>query len=67
MSNKGENPSLADYSVTITVMMTMRRIIGSIVKKQSSGGKWLISEVIFDTVRVYIYFSGDDVDYVLKV
>ena len=62
MSNKGKNPSLADYSVTITVMMTMRRIIGSIVKKQSSGGKWLISEKIVDTMRLYIYCSGGKVD-----
>ena len=66
MSNKGKNPSLADYSVTITVMMTMRRIIGSIVKKQSSGGKWLISEKIVDTMRLYIYCSGDEVDEVFN-
>ena len=50
-----------------TVVMTMRHIVGSIVKNQASGGKWLISEEIVDTVRVYIYFSGYDVDEVLKV
>ena len=48
-------------------MMTMRHIFGSIVKKQASGEKWIISEVIVYTVRVYIYYSGDDVDEVLKV
>ena len=47
--------------------MTMRRIVGSIVKNKASSGKWLISEAIFDTVRVYIYFSSDEVDKVLKV
>ena len=38
-----QNPSLTDWSVTSTVVMTMRQIIGSIVKKQASGGKWLKS------------------------
>ena len=47
--------------------MTMRKIVGSIVKNQASGGKWLISEAIVDTVRVYIYCYGDEVDDVLKV
>ena len=47
--------------------MTMRRIVGSIIKNQNSGGKWLISEEIVDTVRVYIYCYGDDLDGVLKV
>ena len=37
------NPSLTDLSVTRTVVMTMRHIVGSIVKNQASGGKWLIS------------------------
>ena len=43
-------------------MVTMRQIVGSIVKNQESGGKWLIYESIFDTVRVYIYSYGDEVD-----
>ena len=47
--------------------MTMRNIFGSIVKHQASGGKWLISEVIVDTVSVYIYCNGDEVDEVFKV
>ena len=47
--------------------MTMSNIIGSIVKKQASGGKWLVSEEIFDTVRVYIYWYGYEVDEVLKL
>ena len=47
--------------------MTMRYIVGIIVKKQASGGKWLISEVIFDTVSVYIYCYSDELDEVLKV
>ena len=49
-----------------TVVMTMWCIFGSIVKNQDSVGKWLISEAILDTVRVYIYCSGDEVDEVLK-
>ena len=47
--------------------MIMRQIVGSIVKNQSFGGKCIISEAIADTVRVYIYYSGDDMDEVLKV
>ena len=38
-----------------------------LLKKQASGGKWLISEAIVDTVRFYIHCSGDEVDEVLKV
>ena len=47
--------------------MNIRRVIGIIVKNQASGGKWLVSEAIVDTVSVYIYCSGDEVDDVLKV
>ena len=47
--------------------MTMKYIVGSIVKNQASGWKCLISESIVDTVRVYIYWYGDDVDEVFKV
>ena len=47
--------------------MTMWQIVGSIVKNQAYGGKWLVSETIFDILRVYIYFSGDDMDEVFKV
>ena len=47
--------------------MTMWQIVVSIIKNQSSGGKWLVSEVIVDNVRVYIYCSGDEMDEVLKV
>ena len=47
--------------------MTMWKIVGSIVKNQVSGGKWLISDRIVDTVRVYIYCSCGEVDEVLKV
>ena len=46
--------------------MNIRKIVGSIVKNQVSGGKWLISGRIVDTVRVYIYCSSDEVDEVLK-
>ena len=45
----------------------MRRIFVSIVKYQVSCGKWLIYEAIVDTMRVYIYFCGDDVDEGLNV
>ena len=45
-----------DYSVTRNVVTTMRQIVGSIVKNKASGGKWLISEEIVDTVRLYILF-----------
>ena len=44
-----QKPSLKYLSVTSTVVMTMRQIVGSIVKNQASGGKWLISEAIVDT------------------
>ena len=47
--------------------MDTRKIVVSIVKNQASGGKWLIYEAIFDTGRVYIYYSGDEVDEVLKM
>ena len=47
--------------------MTMRSIVGIIIKYQVSSGKWLISEAILDNVRVYIYWYGDDVDDILKV
>ena len=53
-------PSLMYWAVTITAVITMCQSVGSIVKNQASGGKWLISDAIVDTVRVYIYFSGDD-------
>ena len=62
-----QKPSLTDWSVISTDVMTMRRIVGSIFKNQASGGKWLISEEIVDTARVYIYCSGDQVGEVLKV
>ena len=38
-----------------------------IIKNQAFGGKRLISEAIVDTVRVYVYCSGYDVDEVLNV
>ena len=47
--------------------MAMRTIVGIIVKNQKYGGKWLVYEAIVDTGMVYIYFSGDEVDEVLKV
>ena len=47
--------------------MTIRQIVCIVVKIQVSGGKWLISEAIIDTARVYIYWYGDGVDEVLKV
>ena len=47
--------------------MTMRRIVGSIAKNQASGGKWLISEAIVDTMRVYIHCYTDEVDEFLEV
>ena len=56
------NPALTDWSTTSTGVMTMHRTVGSIVKNQASGGKWLISEEITDTVKVYIYCSGDEAD-----
>ena len=62
-----QNPSLVDWSVTSTVVMNMQQIVCSIVKKQASGGKWIIYESIVYTVRVCIYFYGDEVDEFLKV
>ena len=47
-------------------MTTMRQIVGSIVKNKASGGKWLIIEEIVDTMRLYIYCSGDEVDEVFN-
>ena len=49
------------------MVMIMCHIVGSIVKNQAYGSKWLISEEIVDTVRVYISCSGDKVDEILKV
>ena len=40
----------------------MWRIIGSIIKNQASGGKWLILEDIVNTVMVYVYCYGDKVE-----
>ena len=60
-------PSLKYWLVTSTVVMTMWWIVGSIIKNQASGGKWLISDAIVDTVRVSIYCSNDEVGEVLKV
>ena len=48
-------------------MTTMRHIFVIIFKNQASGGKWLISEAIGYTVRLYIYLSSDYVDDFLKV
>ena len=50
-----------------TFVMNIRWIVGIIIKNQASGGKCLISEEIVDTVRFYIYCSGDEVDEVFKV
>ena len=58
---------MTDWSATSTVVKTMQQIVASIVKYQASGGKCLISESIVDTVRVYIYCSGDELDEFLKV
>ena len=45
----------------------MRRIVGSLITNQASGGKCLIPEVIVDTTRVYANCSGDELNEVLKV
>ena len=55
------------WSVTSPIVITMRQIDGSIVKNQVYVGKWLIYESIVDTVRVYIYWYGDDMDEGFKV
>ena len=44
----------------------MRQIVGNIIRNKASGGKWLISEDILDTVRLYVYCSIDEVDEVPK-
>ena len=62
-----QKPYLTDWSVMITVVMTMQQIFGSILKTQTSDEKWLISESIVDTEGVYIFFNGDDMDEVCKV
>ena len=59
---KDQKPSLTDWSVTSTVVTNMRRIVGSIIKNQASVGKLLISDVIMDTMRVYVYCFVDEVD-----
>ena len=59
-------PYFTDWPVTSTDVITMSKIVGGIVTNQASCGKWLISEAIVDTVRVYIYCSGDELDEVLK-
>ena len=64
---RGKKPSSKYWSVTRNVVMTMRRIVGIIVKNQAFGGKWLLYEAIVDTMRVYIYFSGDEINEFLKV
>ena len=61
------NFTLTNWSVTSTGLMTMRQIVGSDVKNQSSGGKWLISQSIVHTVRVYIHFCDNDMDEIFKV
>ena len=48
------------------IVTSMKRIVGSIVLNQCSGKEWLLSEAIVDLVRIYNYFSGDDVDDVTK-
>ena len=55
-----------NWSVTSTVVMTLRHIVATTDKNRASGGKWLIPEAIVDSVRIYIYCSGDEVDEVLK-
>ena len=52
-----QKTSSTDWSVRITDLMTIRRIVGSIVKNQDSGEKWLISEAIVDPIRVCIYID----------
>ena len=47
--------------------MNIRKIVGSIVKNQASGGKWIIPEAIADIGRGHLYFSGDEFDEVLNV
>ena len=46
-----EKRPLKDWSVTSTVVMTMRWIVGSIVKNQASCDKWLIPEAVINTFR----------------
>ena len=36
---RGKEPYLTNWAVTRTFVMTMRRIVGIVVKNQSSGGK----------------------------
>ena len=53
----GKKPYLTEWSVTNTVVVTIRQIVCGIVQNQASGGKCPISEEIVDTVRIYIYIA----------
>ena len=61
------NPSLTDWSVTNTVVTTMGLIVGSIINNYASVRKWIIPEAIVDTMRINVYFHGDDLNDALKV
>ena len=45
-----QKPYLMDWSVTSTILVTMRQIVGTIVKNQASSGQWKIFEAIVDTI-----------------
>ena len=55
-------PSLVDLEVIQIIVTIMNNIIGSIILNQCYGKEWILSEDIVDLVRIYTYFSGDDVN-----
>ena len=39
----------------------MEKIVGNVLKNQSSGKKWSVSEAIIDLVKIYVDCVGEEV------
>ena len=63
---RARRPSLVDWEVIRMIVTSMKRIVGRIFLNQCSGKDWLLSEAMVDLVRIYNYFTGDDIDDVTK-
>ena len=54
-------PPEKDWKVKYVTVVTMEKIVGNVLKNQSSGKKWLISEAIIDLVKIYVDCAGEEV------
>ena len=52
---RNSKPSEKDCKMTYVTVVKLEYIFGSVLKNQSSGEKWLLSEVVIDIVKIFVY------------